>query len=184
MELYGLGRFRVTQKADLDNELDVYRSENAQPEDWLMLGNHDTAPIWQVADNWLATGNSHRQAEYLATRLHIPAAERARWIGRVSVDAGALVQAKFADLLVGPAHNIMVFFTDLLGSKETYNKPGTMSVENWTLRIPSNYKSIYTEKLTDNHALDIARGLATALRARGFTTTPEHRQLIRELEDF
>ncbi len=184
MELYGLGRFRVTQKADLDNELDVYRSENAQPEDWLMLGNQDTAPIWQVADNWLATGNSHRQAEYLATRLRIPAAERARWIERVSVDAGALVQAKFADLLVGPAQNIMVFFTDLLGGKETYNKPGTVSVANWTLRIPSNYKSIYVERLTDNHALDIPRGLAMALRARGFSKSPEHLQLIRELEDY
>lgn len=184
MELYGLGRFRVTQKADLDNELDVYRSENAQPEDWLMLGNHDTAPIWQVADNWLVTGNAHRQAEYLATRLRIPAAERAEWTERVSVDAGALVQAKFADLLIGPAQNIMVFFTDLLGSKETYNKPGTMSVANWTLRIPSNYKSIYAEKLAANHALDIPRGLAMALRARGFTKSPEHRQLIRELEDY
>ncbi|WP_304503324.1 hypothetical protein [Corallococcus soli] len=27
----GLGRFRVTQKADLDNPADVYRSENASP---------------------------------------------------------------------------------------------------------------------------------------------------------
>ncbi len=49
MERYGLGRFRITQKADLNNDLDVYRSENARPEDWLMLGNHDTASIRQVA---------------------------------------------------------------------------------------------------------------------------------------
>src|SRR5690606_18231397 len=47
LERHGLGRFRVTQKADLTNPNDVYRSENARPEDWVMLGNHDTPPIWR-----------------------------------------------------------------------------------------------------------------------------------------
>jgi 4-alpha-glucanotransferase len=182
MELYGLGRFRVTQKADLNNELDVYRSENAQPEDWLMLGNHDTAPIWQVADKWFEDGISRRHADYLAMRLNFPAAERTRWAERIAADPGALIQAKFADLFVGPAQNIMVFFTDLLGSKQTYNKPGTVSGDNWTLRIPSDYKRIYTEKLTANNALNIPKALAMALRSRGHSTGLEHRELIRELE--
>jgi 4-alpha-glucanotransferase len=182
MELYGLGRFRVTQKADLTNQLDVYRSENAQPHDWIMLGNHDTASVWQVADRWLKEGISHRQAEYLAMRLSIPEPERARWIERLSVDTGALVQAKFADLFVGPAQNIMVYFTDLLGNKETYNKPGTVSDDNWTLRIPSNYKKIYSDKRTHNLALDIPKALAMALRARSGSTEPGLDRLIRELE--
>jgi 4-alpha-glucanotransferase len=182
MELYGLGRFRVTQKADLTSKFDVYRGENAQPQDWIMLGNHDTASIWQVADRWLEEGISRRQAEYLAMRLSIPETERTRWIERLSVDTGALVQAKFADLFVGPAQNIMVYFTDLLGIKESYNKPGTVNDENWTLRIPSNYKKIYSEKRTGNLALNIPKALAMALRARSGSTDPGVDRLIRELE--
>ena len=182
MEMYGLGRFRVTQKADLTNTRDVYRSENAQPEDWMMLGNHDTAPIWQVADRWLREGISRSQAEYLAGRLRIPEAERTKWLERLAVDPAALVQAKFADLFVGPAKNVMVFFTDLLGNKETYNKPGTVSEKNWTLRIPPNYKKLYSEKLLDNLALNIPKALALALRAKSGSIRSDCFGLIRELE--
>jgi len=182
MELYGLGRFRVTQKADLTNELDVYRSENAQPEDWMMLGNHDTLSIWQVVDRWFEDGITGLQANYLATRLQIPEEERASWIERLSVDAGALVQAKFADLFVGPAQNIVVYFTDLFGEKETYNKPGTVSIANWTLRVSPDYKQIYTDKISKNLALNIPKALAMALRSRGRSISIEHQGLIRELE--
>jgi 4-alpha-glucanotransferase len=182
MELYGLGRFRVTQKADLDNHLDVYRSENARPEDWLMLGNHDTASIWQVAQKWVEEGQSGRQGEYLAMRLRIPEEERTRWIARLSDDAGALAQAKFAELFVGPARNIMVYFTDLLGMREPYNRPGTVSAENWSLRIPPDYATSYEKESQINLALNIPRALATALRSRGEEFGTENRALVSELE--
>ncbi len=184
MDVYGLGRFRVTQKADLSNAQDVYRSENARSEDWLMLGNHDTPTIWQVANRWLEEGVTRRQAEYLAMRLRIPAAEQTSWKERLAVDTGALVQAKFADLFVGPAKNIMVYFTDLLGGMESYNKPGTVHKDNWTLRIPCDFKEIYREKLATEHALNIPKALAMALRTRDEGIGPEAQGLIRELEDF
>ena len=182
MDVHGLGRFRVTQKADLNNALDVYRSENARPEDWLMLGSHDTPTIWQAAERWLEEGVAPRQAEYLAMRLRIPAAEQTGWKERLAVDAGALVQAKFADLFVGPAQNIMVYFTDLLGGMESYNRPGTISKDNWMLRIPSDFKKIYREKLAVGHALNIAKALAMALRSKEDHTGPPHRELIGGLE--
>lgn len=182
MELYGLGRFRVTQKADLSDPDDVYRSENARPEDWLMLGNHDTPTIWQRTGEWLARGEAGRQARYLAERLHIPASERPRWIERLSSDAGALAQAKFADLFIGPARNIMVFFTDLLGISQAYNTPGTVGEHNWTLRIHPGYRTTYLEMLGENRALNIPRALALALKARGLAG--EHGELIRELNAF
>ena len=50
MNRYGLGRFCVTQKGDLTRADDVYRSENATDRDWIMVGNHDTRPIWRVAE--------------------------------------------------------------------------------------------------------------------------------------
>ena len=182
MELYGLGRFRVTQKADLNNIFDVYRSENARPEDWLMLGNHDTPSIWQVTEKWLKTGVARQQAAYLATRLGIAEEKRQVWIEDVAADAGALAQAKFADLFIGPARNIMVFFTDLLGIKQSYNIPGTLSRENWSLRIRKDYHSRYLAESGDNKVLNIPGALAMALRARGSSFRHEHRSLISELE--
>lgn len=182
---YGLGRMRVTQKADLANPADVYRSENARAEDWLMLGNHDTPPIWQVADHWSADGSARQQAEYLARRLAIPAAERSAWIDYHRHNAAALVQAKFADLFLGPAQNIMVFFVDLFGGKISYNRPGTVGGDNWRLRVREDYKKHYAEKLSTNEALNIPRALAMALRAKitgSAGDSPMHHELLHQLE--
>ncbi len=184
LQRYGLGRMRVTQKADLSNSADVYRSENAQPEDWLMLGNHDTPPIRQVAEKWLADGSARQQAEYLALRLAIPAPERSAWIERHAFDTAALAQAKFADLFLGPAQNIMVFFVDLLGGRRSYNRPGTIDLANWRLRVPPDYKKRYAKKLSTNEVLNIPAALSLALRAKINTSTgdcSEHHELIRKL---
>ncbi len=182
MERYGLGRFRVTQKADLNNIRDVYRSENGRPEDWLMLGNHDTAPIRQVVRRWQQEGAAGRHACYLAGRLHIAEDRRAGWIEQVENDTGALSQAKFAELFIGPARNVMVFFTDLLGGNDSYNRPGTISEDNWTLRVPRDYQKSYSEKSGKNLALNIPKALAAALRSKGEATVAEHHQLINDLE--
>lgn len=184
MELYGLGRFRVTQKADLDNRRDIYRSENARPEDWVMLGNHDTPSIWQIADQWVQSEASGRQAAYLAERLQIPDKERTAWIAQVTNDAGELAQAKFADLFCGPAQNIMVFFTDLLGIDKSYNQPGTISGDNWTLRIEPQYQQRYLALLNRNRALNIPKALAMALRAKRNILNPGYLGVIQELESF
>lgn len=184
MELHGLGRFRVTQKADLDNPRDVYRAENAGPRDWLMLGNHDTSSIWQLARKWLETGAALKQAAYLAERLLIPKEERPAWIEKLTGDPSALAQAKFADLFVGPGRNIMVFFTDLLGIEEAYNRPGTVDTDNWSVRIDPDFRRIYQEKLARRQALNIPKALAMALRARGVPFSDEYRHLIDELENY
>ena len=182
MELYGLGRFRVTQKVDLDNPRDVYRSENARPEDWLMLGNHDTPSVWKLVEPWFDKGTANKQAVYLANRLRIPEADRLKWLDKVSSDPGAFVQAKFADLFVGPATNVMVFFTDLLGMSQTYNQPGTIGDENWSLRIDPDYRGIYKAKAAQNLALNIPGALAMALRSQGSACVAKHRALIADLE--
>jgi len=182
MELYGLGRFRVTQKADLDNAHDGYRSENGRPEDWLMLGNHDTPSLWQVVEKWVAEGTARQQAHYLAGRLAIAGDEREKWTGRIAADAGELAQAKFADLFIGPARSIMVFFTDLLGIPQPYNVPGTVGRENWSLRVPPDFQQLYLAKSAENRVLNIPKAMAMALRARGPAVCDAHGGLIRELE--
>ncbi|MDT8442933.1 MAG: 4-alpha-glucanotransferase [Desulfuromonadales bacterium] len=182
MHYYHQGRFRVTQKADLGNTGDVYRSENAQPEDWLMMGNHDTPTIWRVAKGWLATGAAQKQADYLATRLRIPATERTAWVERVSANEVLLVQASFADLLIGPAKNVMIYFTDLFGMHQTYNGPGSVNDTNWSLRVDADYQNLYRAGSKQNRALNIPKAIAMALRAQGEACVVKHRDLISDLE--
>lgn len=183
MERHELGRFRVTQKADLSRPADVYRSENAEPADWIMLGNHDTAPIWLLAERWHREGKpAVAQAAYLADRLEPDARRRAALAERLAADPHRLVQARFADLFASRAEHVQVFFSDLLGMKETYNRPGVIDEENWSLRVPQDYATLYRERLRTDAALNLPRALAMALRSRGPEVTASHAELIAQLD--
>ncbi|MGK3967251.1 4-alpha-glucanotransferase [Sorangium sp. So ce118] len=181
LERHGLGRFRVTQKADLSNPKDVYRSENAAPSDWIMVGTHDTPPLWRLLGAWERTGALERQAAYLASRLAPSPAEEGEMARALASDPRALAQAKFADLFASQAANVMVFFSDLLGLEEVYNAPGTMSDDNWSLRVPRGYERSYAEMRARGAALDLPRVLALALRARGGAESEERRDLAARL---
>jgi hypothetical protein len=172
----------VTQKADLERADDVYRGENARPEDWIMVGNHDTRPIWVLAHDWTASGAAWKQAKYLATRLLAPEEDREAWVRKTAREPGPLAQAKLADLFVGPASNVMVFFTDALGLTEFYNRPGVVNDENWSLRVSPDYRREHAERVARGAALDLPRALARALRARGPSFVAAHRSLIEDLE--
>jgi 4-alpha-glucanotransferase len=160
----------------------VYRGENARPEDWIQLGNHDTRTIWHAAEEWLSSGESRRQAEYLSTRLLAPGEDREAWVGRVAGDPRELVQARLADLFVGPARNVMVYFTDLLGERRSYNRPGTVSGENWSLRVPARFREVHRERIGSGRALDLGPALARALRSRGAAFVAAHLGVIEGLE--
>jgi 4-alpha-glucanotransferase len=182
MARHGLGRFRVTQKADLDRPQDGYRSENAKAADWIMVGNHDTRPIWAVARDWIESGKSRRQAEYLASRLLAPEEDREAWVRETASDRNALVQARLAELLVGPASNVMIFFTDALGLEDDYNRPGTVNDVNWSLRVSPDYREEHEKRVREGGAFHLPRAAARALRSRGAAFVAAHRTLIEDLE--
>ena len=161
---HGLGRFRVTQKANLDNPADVYRSENAQPQDWIMAGNHDTPSIWRLTKDWQGQEEGRKQAAYLARRLRPDAP--APLASSLAADYRKLAHAKVADLFLSPARHVMVFFADLFGMEETYNVPGTVNEDNWTLRIPADFVRRYEDERRRGEALNLHAVLALALRAR------------------
>ncbi len=169
MERAGLGRFRVVQKARLDSPRDVYRSENAAPEDWMMLGNHDTPTIWRVVESWAERGDVPDRAAYLASKLEprADAATRDRLAQRLCADPGLLVHAVLADALASPARYFFVFFADLFGMREPYNVPGTISPDNWSLRVPPSWRSLYGERSRKLRALHLPTALAMALKSRG-----------------
>jgi 4-alpha-glucanotransferase len=176
MERFGLGRFRVTQKANTQNPRDVYRTENASPQDWVMVGTHDTAPIWLLLERWQRDGSIKEQAAYLAWRLSPTSQEPLAQA--LAQDPYLLAQAKFADLFLGPAQNVSIFFSDLFGQREVYNTPGTISEQNWTLRLPHDYQQRYEEQRRERRALDLPLALSLALRSRG---TEEHKNLADKL---
>lgn len=174
---HGLGRFRVTQKADLDNLRDVYRGENAQPEDWIMAGNHDTPPIWRLAKAWQGREEGAKQAAYLASRLRPDAPETLA--PSLASDPRKLAHAKLAELFLSPARHVMIFFADLLGLEDVYNVPGMHNEDNWTLRVPPGFARDYDQNRREGRALNLHAALALALRARPDIARPE---LIARLE--
>jgi len=180
LERHGLGRFRVTQKADLRRRDNVYRSENAAPEDWLMVGNHDTNPLWLRVEEWVESGEIHQRAAYLAERLVPEPGERGGFAEELVRDPGLFAQAQFADLFASPARNVMIFFTDLFGIAEVYNRPGVISEDNWGLRLSRDYRRQYLDHLTRRRALNLPRALFLALRARD--RSGADLELLRRLE--
>ena len=166
MQRHGLGRFRVIQKAKLDDPSDVYRIEQALPADWIMLGNHDTPPIWLLAREWCNGNRAQEWAEYLADRLWIPVGERSEFVKQTSATPRNLVNAIFTAMLASQAGHVSVFFTDLLGMSELYNRPGYVDDSNWSLRVPTDFATQYQDRISSGDVLDVKRCLDQAIQAR------------------
>jgi len=164
MERHGLGRFRVVQKAALDKPDDGYRIEQARPGDWIMLGNHDTPPIWLLARGWCAGNRGRDWAEYLAERLQVRTADRADFLARTSAEPSELVHSLFAAMLASQAAHVSMFFPDLFGLTTFYNRPGVINETNWTLRVPPTFEADYARSCQQNTALDLTRCLNLALQ--------------------
>ncbi len=180
IERQGLGRFRVTQKADVADPADPYRGDNARPEDWVMAGNHDTPPLWQVVRRWQQEGEVPRQADYLAARL-VPEEERADFAASLARDHRKLVHAKMAAAFVSPAAQVMVFFPDLLGLEASYNRAGMVHPDNWTVRVAPDYAAAYQRAVACGEALNLPCVLALALRGRSPALATLHRDLMGRL---
>ena len=177
IRLHGLGRFRVTQKADPRNPDDVYRSDNAESSDWVMLGTHDTPPIWALVERWFRDGQARDRAAYLARRL-APRGAVSAWRREFLRDPGRLVHAEFADLLASRAEQVSVFFADLFGLKEVYNTPGSVGPENWSLRVPADYERSYPRQAARLRALNLPYALALALGSPLRGLAENHASLI------
>lgn len=187
LERLDLGRFRVAQKANLDDPTDVYRAENAGPRDWIMLGNHDTPTVWALVR---AMGPEQRSkwAHYLHARLaprhdssntaetHAsspkPAQGREGSTRRLEVDENSirespemLAHAMLAELFVSRAENVSIFFADLFGFEARYNVPGDVGPQNWSLRLPANFEALYWRRNAKLDALNLPVALALALEA-------------------
>ncbi len=146
------------ERIGLVEPTDVYRAENARPADWVMIGNHDTPPVWRLVEEWAQSGALGARRDLLATALRVDPTSLAA--------PSSLVQAMLAELFLSPARNVMVFFADLFGSTEIYNEPGVVSGENWRLRLSPEWRARYDVDRRAGRALDVPAALAAALRAK------------------
>lgn len=159
LERHGLGRFRVTQKAKLDDPADVYRIENAQPADWIMMGTHDTPTIWDLAQQWCRGPEAPKWSQYLSSLLGSKQP--------IAADQpGELVHALFTAMLASRARNVMLFFPDLMGMTDRYNQPGLVMESNWRLRLPGDFDQQYEFHCRQGTALDVKRCLHDALNTK------------------
>jgi 4-alpha-glucanotransferase len=172
---HALGRFRVVTKTKLDDPSDVYRPENARPEDWMMAANHDTPPVWSIVETWRSSNRRERWAAHLGARLGTAAPA-------LLAQPGALVHALFAEMFASAAENFQIFFTDLFGLLAPYNVPGTISDNNWSLRLGPGFERDYREEVARGQALSLPRALAMAMGGRGTEFRRAHAQLVAELE--
>lgn len=155
---YGCGRWRVAQKANLNDPSDGYRMENAERADWVMLGNHDTAPIFELIRAW-PTATRDAWGRHLAQRLGLARPWRL-------ADPGFLANAMLAELFACRAENVSIFFADLFGCHERFNSPGVIDhTANWSLRLPSDFAAVYAQRREGGGALDLELATDLALAA-------------------
>lgn len=152
---YGLGRWRVTHKAKLDDPRDVYRADAARRPDWVMLGNHDTAPIFAVIAAW-SSEQRDAWARHLAESLKLATPERL-------AEPGFLATAMLAELFASQAENVSIFFADLFGLVERFNVPGLVDEANWRLRLPADFAELHARRLARGEALDLELALDLAI---------------------
>lgn len=165
LERSGLGRFRVTQKADLGRANDVYLPANAAPEDWVMVGTHDTPTIWRAAASW-SEAAARARLEHAVGRLApdgVGAEALARHFGQ---SRRHLAFAELAVLFTTRARHVMLWVFDLLGSDELYNRPGVVDPENWTLRVPTGWQGEHAARARACAAFEPFSALALGLLAR------------------
>lgn len=157
IEQYGLGRFRVTQKLNLTDPQDVYRIENSEPQDWIMLGTHDTPSIWELARKWCQGPEAAVWSKYLSGLSG--AQSEIENLSTATPHPGSLVNGCFTAILKSKAQQVAVFFPDLFGIEQRYNEPGLVSDHNWSLRVPHDFEAFYDLQLKSGNALDIKRCL-------------------------
>ncbi len=155
---YGCGRWRIAQKANLHDARDVYRMENAERSDWVMLGNHDTAPIFELIRAW-PQATRDAWGKHLTERLALARPWRL-------ADPGFLANAMLAEVFASRAENVSIFFADLFGYHERFNSPGVIDhTANWSLRLPSEFAEVYAQRREAGAALDLDLATDLALAA-------------------
>ena len=171
---YKLQGMRLTQFVKPEKPEHPYRCKNIEENVWVMVGTHDNEPISFWAKSMVETEEGYQHVKNLVEDLYAENENKDDLIWNLTHDADALRKVKLAEIFASKARNIQIFFTDFFQIDDVYNKPGTSGDENWSLRLPNNYR--------DLDKINLKEILAMAIRARGSEFAHKHRKLLEKLE--
>ncbi len=166
MQTRELGRFCITQKADPFNPADIYRRENTRAQDWIMPGNHDTKPVWLLVPERARSQWYNARANILAQQFSFSEDEKNHLLKKLIADPNIFCTYLFAELFLGPARHVYLFISDLFGINKTFNRPGLIHPDNWSMRIPPDFINFYRKKTTANQCFNLPLVLSIALKTR------------------
>ena len=174
MKEYKLQGMRLTQFVKPEKEDHPYRCKNIDKDCWAMVGTHDNEPIAMWADSMIHTHEGYLHAKNLVEDMFADfEGNKDDIIVRLTNDTEFLRKIKLAEMFASKAKNIQIFFTDFFNIKDVYNRPGTSGDENWSLRLPDNYKDI--------EPINLKEILAIAINSRGKDFAKKHDKLLKEL---
>ena len=136
-----------------------------------MPPNNNPISFW--ANSMINTHEGYLHAKNLVEDLFSEAENKDDIIVKLTQDKEYLKFVKLVEIFASKARNVQMFFTDYFQIDETYNTPGTSGDNNWSLRLPNNYKEMQT---IDMHAI-----LRAAIIARGKEFASKHATLIEKL---
>ena len=174
MKEYKLQGMRLTQFVKPEKENHPYRCKNIDRDCWAMVGTHDNEPIAMWADSMIHTHEGYLHAKNLVEDMFADFdGNKDDIIVRLTNDSEFLQKIKLAEMFASKAKNIQIFFTDYFNVKDVYNRPGTSGDENWSLRLPNNFKELKT--------IDLAEILTIAINSRGKKFAQKNEKLLNEL---
>jgi len=179
---YGFSGLRVTQFVNPKEEDNIYRGKNVGKQHWIMIGSHDCDPLIRWWEKIKRESSLKDNAMMLVEDIYDNPVNKEKLAENVIKQPELFRKLKLAELFTSPAENIQLMFTDLFGMKETYNIPGTIGDNNWSLRIPTAFKRYYQKQLHQREALNLPDVLLTALKTRGLDKA--NQPLVQKLEKY
>ena len=173
MKEYGLQGMRLTQFVVPEKPKHPYRCCNIDERCWAMVGTHDNEPIKMWANSMINTHEGYLHVKNLVDDLFAECGNKDEIITRMTQDAEFLTQTKLVEIFASKAENVQIFFTDFFKIYDVYNRPGPSGDENWSLRLPDNFKEL--------QPINLANILKLAIIARGQEFAGQNQQLIDEL---
>ena len=175
MKEYGLQGMRLTQFVVPEKPEHPYRCRNIDARSWAMVGTHDNEPIAMWANSMINTHEGYLHVKNLVEDLFADCDNKDDIITQMTRDAEFLKQTKLVEIFASKAENIQIFFTDFFNIYDVYNRPGTSGDENWSLRLPDNFKELTP--------INLAKILKLAIIARGKAFAEKHQDVINELSN-
>ena len=175
MKEYKLQGMRLTQFVVPEKPEHPYRCCNIEKNVWAMVGTHDNEPIRMWAQSMIHTHEGYLHAKNLVDDLFAECENKDDIIVRLTDDVDFLTETKLVEIFASKAENIQIFFTDFFQICDVYNRPGTSGDQNWSLRLPDNYKTLTP--------INLANILKLAIIARGSENKKKNSKLIEDLEE-